>query len=238
MNALQTVLIVGGTSGMGRAVAELLAWRGDNVVIAGRDQARSESVAMQIGRGVRGMRIDLTDDESSIRAAADEIGQVDHLVLSAAALIYAPFRELSIEDAQKVFDSKFWGYYRAAKVFGPQLPDTGSITLFSGVAAARPAVGTVAVTAVNAAIEGLTRSLALELAPVRVNAVSPGVVDTEGWSHLTTDEKKATFEQQSQILLVERVGQPQDVASTVVHLIDNGYTTATTYHVDGGALLV
>lgn len=237
MNTPQTVLIVGGTSGMGRAVAELLAGRGDNVVIAGRDRARSESVANEIGRSVRGLRIDLTD-ESSIRAAADEIGQIDHLVLSAAALIYAPFRELAIEDAQKVFDSKFWGYYRAAKVFGPQLPGTGSITLFSGVAVDRPASGTVAVTAVNAAIEGLMRSLAVELAPVRVNAVSPGIVDTEGWSHLTEDEKKAAFEQQSQSLLVGRVGRPQDVASTVVHLIDNGYTTATTHHVDGGARLV
>ncbi|WP_378143970.1 SDR family oxidoreductase [Cnuibacter sp. UC19_7] len=122
-------------------------------------------------------------------------------------------------------------------MFGLALPETGSITLFSGVAADRPGPGTVAVTAVNAAIEGLSRSLAVELAPVRVNAVSPGVVDTEGWAHLG-DGAADFFEETGRSLPAGRVGRPADIGSTVLHLIDNGYTTASTVHVDGGARLV
>lgn len=236
MSTTQTTLIIGGTSGMGRATAELLASRGDNVIVAGRDAQRAAHVATELGSHVRGVAIDLTDP-ASIHAAAETIGPIDHLVLSAAALTYAPFQELTIDQAQAVFDSKFWGYYRATKIFGPALPATGSITMFSGVAVDRPGIGTVAVTAVNAAVEGLTRSLALELAPVRVNSVSPGMVDTEGWSHLG-DQRQATLDATGAGLPVGRIGRPTDVASTVVHLIDNGYTTGTNHHVDGGARLV
>jgi NAD(P)-dependent dehydrogenase (short-subunit alcohol dehydrogenase family) len=236
MSTPQTTLIIGGTSGMGRATAELLAARGDTVIIAGRNTERAAAVAGEVAGNVRGIAIDLKDQDS-IEAAAAEIGAIDHLVLSAAALTYAPFQELTIDQAREVFDNKFWGYYRATRVFGPLLPATGSITIFSGVAVNRPGVGTVAVTAVNSALEGLTRSLAVELAPVRVNAVSPGMVDTEGWSHLG-DERQASLDAAGAALLVGRIGLPADVASTVVHLIDNGYTTGTTHHVDGGARLV
>ncbi|MFI7494496.1 SDR family oxidoreductase [Kocuria sp. M4R2S49] len=201
------------------------------------NRARAQSVAEKIGPNVRGIAIDLTD-QASLDAAAQAIDHLDHLVLSAAALTYSPFQDLTVEQAQQVFEAKFWGYYRAVKTFAPALPDTGSIIMFSGVAVDRPAPGTVAVTTVNAAVEGLTRSLAVELAPVRVNAVSPGMVDTEGWSHLSEEEKHATFQAQAQALLVGRLGRPIDIASTVVHLIDNGYTTGTTHHVDGGARLV
>jgi NAD(P)-dependent dehydrogenase (short-subunit alcohol dehydrogenase family) len=232
-----TVLIIGGTSGMGRAVADQVAARGDVAIVAGRDQTKSDRVAAEIGSGARGVAIDLLDVDS-IKAAAEAIGPVDHLVLSAAALTYAPFGELAIEDAQAVFDGKFWGYYRAISVFAPNLPKDASITIFSGVAVNRPGVGTVAVTAVNAALEGLTRSLAIELAPIRVNAVSPGTVDTEAYDHLSSEDKAAQFADIGKSLLVGRVGRPEDVASTVLHLIDNGFTTASTVHVDGGARIV
>jgi NAD(P)-dependent dehydrogenase (short-subunit alcohol dehydrogenase family) len=221
---------------MGRATADLLAARGDDVIVGGRDAGRAAAVASEIGGKARSVAIDLTD-QASIEAAAEAIGAIDHLVLSAAALTYAPFQELSVEQAQEVFDSKFWGYYRAVKVFGPSLPASGSITMFSGVAVDRPGVGTAAVTAVNSALEGLTRSLAVELAPVRVNAVSPGIVDTEGWSHLG-EERQATLDSAGAALLVGRAGRPVDVASTVVHLVDNGFSTGTIHHVDGGARLV
>jgi NAD(P)-dependent dehydrogenase (short-subunit alcohol dehydrogenase family) len=237
MSTPQTVLVIGGTSGMGRATAQLLAARGDAVIVAGRSRARAQGAAREIGGSATGIEINLVNI-LSIEAAAAETGPIDHLVLSAADLSYAPFRELAISDARNVFESKFWGYYRAVQVFGPQLPKTGSITFFSGVAADRPAPGTVAVTTVNAAIEGLTRALAVELAPVRVNAVSPGTVDTEAWSHLSDEDKASAFEQQARSLLVGRVGRPEDVASTVVHLIDNGFTTGAIHHVDGGARLV
>jgi NAD(P)-dependent dehydrogenase (short-subunit alcohol dehydrogenase family) len=237
MTMTQTILVIGGYSGMGRAVADLGAARGDTVIVAGRNQEKAEKAAAAIGHGARSAVIDLTSQES-IDAAQAEIGAIDHLVLSAAALTYAPFADLSVEDAQAVFENKFWGYYRAVKVFGPKLPETGSITIFSGVAVDRPAPGTVAVTAVNAALEGLTRSLAVELAPVRVNSISPGTVDTEAYDGMTSEEKKKSFDEQGASLLVGRVGLPADIASTVLHLIDNGYTTASNVHVDGGARIV
>lgn len=237
MSENMTVLVIGGTSGMGRAVADAVAAAGGTPIVAGRDRQKSEGVAEQIGHGARGVSIDLTDLHS-IQAAADEIGDIDHLVLTAAALTYAPFSELSIEDAQKVFDNKFWGYYRAVSVFAPRLPDHASITIFSGVAVDRPTAGTVAVTAVNSALEGLTRSLAVELAPIRVNSVSPGMVDTEAYNHLDADEKAQQFEEVGSSLLVGRVGKPEDTAATVMYLIGNGFTTASNVHVDGGARIV
>ncbi len=233
----KTVLIVGGTSGMGRAVADLVAARGDIAIVAGRSQERVDRVAKEIGGTARGVVMDLTD-ESSIKQAIETVGSIDHLVLAAAALTYAPFAELSIDDAKAVFENKFWGYYRAVSIVAPELPEDASITIFSGVAVDRPAPGTVAVTAVNAALEGLTRSLAVELAPIRVNSISPGTVDTEAYNHMSADEKAKSFEEQGKALLVGRVGRPEDIASTVVHLIDNGYTTASNVHVDGGARLV
>jgi NAD(P)-dependent dehydrogenase (short-subunit alcohol dehydrogenase family) len=237
MTSPQTVLVVGGTSGMGRAVADLLTARGDAAIVAGRSQERVDSVVSALGGGARGVTIDLTD-AASIATAAEEIGHVDHLVLSAASLTYAPFADLDIEDAQAVFDNKFWGYYRIVKEFAPRLPQHASITLFSGVAVDRPAAGTIAVTTVNSAVEGLVRSLAVELAPIRVNSVSPGTVDTEAYDGMTTEEKKKSFDEQAASLPVGRVGRPEDVASTVLHLIYNGYTTASNVHVDGGARLV
>ncbi|WP_378143971.1 SDR family NAD(P)-dependent oxidoreductase [Cnuibacter sp. UC19_7] len=107
MSTTATILVIGGTSGVGRAIAEQAAARGDVVIVAGRDQARADAVAQEIGRSAKGVAIDLTDMES-IRAAATTLGPIDHLVLSAAALTYAPFAELSVEEAQAVFE-KFWG---------------------------------------------------------------------------------------------------------------------------------
>lgn len=237
MSDNMTVLVIGGTSGMGRAVADAVAAAGGTAIVAGRDRKKSESVADQIGHGARGVSVDLTDLES-IQAAAEEVGNIDHLVLTAAALTYAPFSELAIEEAQKVFDNKFWGYYRAVSVFAPRLPGHASITIFSGVAVDRPGEGTVAVTAVNSALEGLTRSLAVELAPIRVNSVSPGMVDTEAYDHLDAAEKAKQFEEVGSSLLVGRVGKPEDIAATVMYLIGNGFTTASNVHVDGGARIV
>lgn len=231
------IVIVGGTSGMGRAVAELALEHGAAVVIVGRDPQKAETTAAQVGPGVTGLSCDLTDP-TSIDALAQRIGSLDHLVLSAASLNYGPFLELSPADAHATMDSKFWGYYLTTRALAPQLAADGSITFFSGVAAVRPEKGSVMVTAVNAAIEGLTRSLAIELAPRRVNAVSPGIVETPSWAHLSEDERTQMFEQLSSSLPAGRVGQPDDIARAVLELIGNGYSTGDVRNVDGGARLV
>jgi NAD(P)-dependent dehydrogenase (short-subunit alcohol dehydrogenase family) len=233
----QSFVIIGGTSGIGRAVAEAAHANGAAVTVVGRDAATAERTAAQIGAGVRGLAVDLTDADT-VADLAGQVGALDHLVLSAASLSYAPFLDLPLAQARQVMETKFWGYYVAVRAFAPAIKAGGSITLFSGVAAARPAPGTVMVTAVNAAIEGLTRSLALELAPVRVNAVSPGVVATPGWAHLSEQERTSMFDDLGRSLPAGRVGQPEDVARAVLELTGNGYTTGEIRNVDGGALLV
>ncbi len=233
----QTVVVIGGTSGIGLAVAEAASAQGAAVVVVGRDAGKAERTAAEIGGGVRGLAADLTDP-AAVASLAAEFKALDHLVLTAAELSYGPFLELPLEQARAVMESKFWGYYLAVRALAPAIAPTGSITLFSGLAAVRPAPGTVMVTAVNAAVEGLTRSLAVELAPVRVNAVSPGVVATPVWSYLSKEEQAGMFDQLGQSLPVGRVGRPEDVARAVLDLIGNGYTTGEIRNVDGGARLV
>jgi len=233
----QKIVIVGGTSGMGRAVAELAITQGAEVVVVGRSADTTMQTATQLGSGTLGVACDITDPEA-ITALAQAVGDLDHLVLSAAALTYGPFSEMPVEDARRVLDTKFWGYYLTVRALAGRLSEHGSITLFSGVAAVRPAAGTTIVTAVNAAIEGLARSLAIELAPRRVNALSPGIVATPGWAHLSAEDRTQMFEQQAQSLPVGRIGQPADVAAAVLELAANGYSTGETRTVDGGARLV
>lgn len=231
------IVVVGGTSGIGRAVAELAAARGASVVVVGRDTDGAAQTAVQLGSGVLGVACDITDPEA-VDTLAATVGDLDHLVLSAAALSYGPFLELPVSEARAVMDNKFWGYYLTVRALAPRLSEAGSITLFSGVAAVRPAPGTAVVTAVNAAIEGLTRSLAVELAPRRVNAVSPGVVDTPGWRFMSEEDRTQMFGQLAQSLPVGRVGRPGDIAETVLELAANGFSTGEVRTVDGGARLV
>jgi NAD(P)-dependent dehydrogenase (short-subunit alcohol dehydrogenase family) len=233
----QRFVIVGGTSGMGRAVAEVAHANGAQVLVVGRDADKAERVAGEIGDRAQGVACDLTDPEA-IKGLGSTLEHVDHLVLSSAALVYAPFAEMSVDEARKVMDGKFWGYFQTVQTLAPKMPPAGSITMFSGLASDRPGPGTAIVTAVNAAVEGLVRSLAVELSPIRVNGVSPGVVDTEGWVHLGTAEKAAMFDQLSQSLPAKRVGQAKDIADAVWELTRNGYTTGEIRHVDGGGRLV
>ncbi len=158
----KTVLIIGGTSGMGRAVADLVAARGDVAIVAGRSQERVDRVASEIRGTARGVVIDLTD-ESSIRNAVASIGAGDHLVLAAALRSPTPVRGAEHRRCEGGVREQVLGVLACVSIITPALSKDGSITVFSGVAADRPAPGTVAVTAVNAALEGLTRSLAVEL---------------------------------------------------------------------------
>lgn len=233
----QKIVIVGGTSGMGRAVADLAQEQGAEIVIVGHDPQKATTTAAGMGAGVTGLACDLLDP-ASIDVLAAQVGSLDHLVLSAAVLNYGPFLELPVAEARATMDAKFWGYYLITRALAPQLSDHGSITFFTGVAAVRPSSGTVMVTAVNSALEGLTRSLAVELSPKRVNAVSPGIVETPAWAHLSEHKRTEMFDQLSCSLPAGRVGQPADVAHAVLELASNGYTTGEVRNVDGGARLV
>ncbi len=176
--------------------------------------------------------------EDEVRDFFAGIGTLDHLVTTAASGVTGSFLELDSAAAREVFESKFWGQYLAARYGAPRIEPGGSITMFAGVASEKPLPGLVAYAAVNGAIEGLCRTLALELAPVRVNVVSPGIVMTPAYAGMSEEERHALFATLAGQLPVRRVGQPGDVAQTVLYLLRNGYTTGTVICVDGGHRLI
>jgi len=157
-------------------------------------------------------------------------------VISAAQTPGGPIRELALADAYAAMDSKFWGAYRVARAV--QIADGGSLTLVSGFLSVRPSKTSVLQGAINAALEALARGLALELSPVRVNTVSPGLIATPLWSKLSEDARQTMYEGAAARLPARRVGQPEDVANAVVYLASTPYATGSTVLVDGGGAIV
>jgi NAD(P)-dependent dehydrogenase (short-subunit alcohol dehydrogenase family) len=147
------------------------------------------------------------------------------------------FESLPVNQAKLAFDSKFWGQYLAVKAALPYIKKTGSITLTSGVYAVRPAQGASTLAAINSAIEGLVRGLAIDLAPIRVNAVSPGLVDTPIYSAMDAVTREGMFQTVAQSLLVKHVAQPEEIAEAYVYLANNTFTTGSTIQIEGGAML-
>ncbi len=234
----KTVVIVGGSSGIGLASAAAAAAEGARVVIAGRSEERlsaaRRSVAVAVAAPIEARRLDMTDD-ASIEAFFGELGPLDHLVITASGAALGRFLEIDTADARRFFESKFWGPYAVARRAAPQIRLGGSITFFSGAAGSRASPGFSCGSAINAAVEALSRTLSVELAPVRVNTVSPGLVDTPIWeSIVSSTERQALFADTAAKLPAGRIGRPADVADAVLFLIRNPYTTGTTLFVDGG----
>ncbi|MGP8475263.1 SDR family oxidoreductase [Burkholderia sp. PR2] len=227
------VLVVGGSSGIGAAAAKAFAQRGAVVTIASRDPARVNADAT-LGAPVRTEALDITDT-TAVDAFCARIGQFDHVVISAAKTATGPVRTLPLADAQAAMDSKFWGAYRVARSI--DIAPGGSLTFVSGYLSVRPNASSVLQGAINAALEALARGLALELAPVRVNAVSPGLIATPLWDKLAPDARDAMYAGAAQRLPARRVGQPEDVANAIVYLAATPYATGSTVLIDGGGAI-
>jgi NAD(P)-dependent dehydrogenase (short-subunit alcohol dehydrogenase family) len=229
------VLVVGGSSGIGLATAQAFAAQGAQVVIASRSAAKLEAAAAQISGAIKHVVLDTTD-EAAVEAYFATSGQFDHVVISAAQTPGGPARKLPLQDAYTAMNSKFWGAYRVARLV--DIAPGGSLTFVSGFLSVRPSGGSVLQGAINAALEALARGLALELAPVRVNTVSPGLIATPLWNKLDEQARQTMYDNAAARLPARRVGQAEDVANAVVYLATTPFATGSTVLVDGGGAIV
>ncbi|AWS47961.1 SDR family oxidoreductase [Streptosporangium sp. 'caverna'] len=233
------VVIIGGTSGLGFATAKAVAAEGASVVVASRSRGGVDRAVSTLPAGTEGHVVDITDGDG-VRSFFDRLGAFDHLVYTAGEpLMNGTLAETDIEDVRRFFDIRYFGALTAVKYGAPHIRLGGSVVLTSGTASTRPLRGTTAVSSVLSAIEGLTRALSVELAPIRVNAVVPGIIRTEMWGGLPETDREAMYGALADTLLVgRRVGEPGDVAETYVYLMRNRHSTGSTITVDGGAVLV
>jgi NAD(P)-dependent dehydrogenase (short-subunit alcohol dehydrogenase family) len=226
------VLVVGRGGGLARATVLAVRDAGATVVAAGRQQETLDA-AYGGEPAVTTDTVDLTD-EASIAALGGRLGTVDHVVSTASARARGRVADLDRDAIRRSFDTKVTGPLMLAKHLAPRMSASGSFVIFSGAAAAKIVVGTLGVAITNAAADTLARSLALELAPIRVNAISPGVIDTGAWDALGEQGKAGYFADISARNLARRIGTPQDVARAVLFALTSTFLTGQTLHIDGG----
>ena len=229
------VLIVGGSSEIAAALATDLLREGAGVTLGGRDAGKTAVAAKAIGDAVRPIALDLSD-EGSIQAAADQVrtvGGLDHLVSVAAERANGPVASLERRALLAALDAKIVGPILLAKHFAPLIAEGGSLLFFSGLGAWRPSPGLVPMAVTNGGVSTLASALAVELAPTRVNAISPGVINTSAWDAAIPD-KQRLFQHVTASAPARRVGEPSDVAAAARALLANPFITGETLHVDGG----
>ena len=231
----QQVLIVGGSSGIGLATAKLAVAGGAHVTIAGRSEAKLELAVQQLGHGVVGRPVDASNDKSITDFFADSKSW-DHVVATIGAGGRGRITDLSMADAFAAMNGKFWTYVRVARA--AKIVSGGSLTLVSGLYGSKPAPGTVLVGAINGAIDGLTRGLAVDFAPTRVNTVSPGIIDTPLWDRMPPADRYALFKMTAEALPARRIGHAEDVGQAIIFLMTNPFATGSVLHLEGGARLV
>lgn len=232
----QRVVVIGGSAGIGYAVAECALADGAQVVVGSSSPANVEAAAARLGPGASGVAVDV-GEEAAVAAFFEQVGAFDHLVFTAGDwgphLFAGPAATLDAGLAAAGLTVRFWGALLAVKHAAGRIAETGSITLTDGVLAHRPPKGAPMTAALGGALEHLARGLAVDLAPVRVNAVCPGLVLTERWANPSPEMMRQIAERQ----LIPRGARPEEVAQAYLYLMRGGYTTGQVLVVDGGRLL-
>jgi len=228
----KSVVVVGGSSGIGLATADMAKHEGADVTIASRS---AEKLKAGTGRlNVKGLTCDVTSDDS-VASLFKQCGPIDHVVVTAAQLKTGPFKSVAMEDVRGTMEGKFWGAWRCARF--AEIKPGGSLTLVSGFLSIRPRPNSAIVSAANGALESLARSLAVDLAPVRVNCVSPGVIDTPIRAAMPEAARREMLEKTAAALPVRRVGKGEDIARQILAFMTNGFATGSIVYLDGGALV-
>lgn len=232
----KNVVIIGGTAGIGLAAAKMASELGANVWAAGRSEEHIATAKEASGGSFEVRQAD-THDAEALDAIFKEAGQIDHLVSAAVGgeRTLLPFLQQTQEQFQAAYD-KLWGYCNVVRVGAPYLEDDGAITLVSGSPARKLAAGQSPLSCVGASVENLVRCLALEMAPIRVNVVSPGTINTAMFDHFG-EEKEARLNAMTASHLIKRAGTSEEVASGILFVMQNEFVTGTTVDVDGGRLL-
>ncbi|WP_042365421.1 SDR family oxidoreductase [Streptacidiphilus neutrinimicus] len=235
--AHRRVLVVGGTSGVGLAAAHRFLAEGAETVIASRSRAKLDAAVTELARygaKVEGRTLDLRSD-GEVEQFSAGIGEFDHVVVTAGETPMGRLDTLPLADAYAAMDSKFWGAYRLAR--SVRIAPGGSLTLVAGYLSQRPGKASALQSAINAALEALVRGLAVEQAPLRVNAVSPGLLRTPLWDALPVETREQMYAAAAERLPARRVGEADDVAAAILFVAGNPYTTGTTLFVDGGGMI-
>ena len=234
----QKVVIIGASAGIGEATARAFAARGTAVTITGRSKERLDQAVRRIGHPVLTAEVDATSREA-LDAFFATTATIDHLVLCASpgAVGAGPIAGLDEAALRQAFDGKFFAHVKALQAALPKLRPDGSVTMVTAASARAAFPGTAGIAAVNGALETMVAPLAVELAPLRVNAVSPGVIDTHWWNALPEDQRRAYFGSVAAVSPVRRVGTPDDVAEAIVYLAGAGFVTGTILACDGGSSL-
>ncbi|KIQ60582.1 SDR family oxidoreductase [Pseudomonas fluorescens] len=233
----RTVVIFGGTSGIGLAAAIQAKAAGAKVVVIGSNAARAEQAAQ--AHGLDGWRAADVTHREALEAALADIAVVDHLVLLAGTFVTGSIMSADVEHLRRAFDERIWASINAIRALDDRLSRSGSITFISGALADRPnAHGTAVIGAASAAMESLARGLALELAPIRVNTLSPGPIDTPIFSKALGEGRDAYVASLEQALPLKRIGTSAEAGEAVVFLMGNTFMNGAVLNVDGGARLV
>ncbi|MCW3062517.1 MAG: short-chain dehydrogenase/reductase [Capsulimonas sp.] len=235
----KTVIVVGGGSGIGLGIAEAAFKDGAEVVIVGRSQEKLDRALLGLGNPAQVQAV-VADavDEVQIQRLFEMVGGFDHLISTAVWAAYQPVREFDIDEARRALDAKLIGPLMLVKHGVDRIRVGGSFTFTGGIAADRPGPRASVLAAANAGLSGLVRALALEIAPVRVNLISPGWVDTPIWDTIGGGNKDTILAQMASRLPVGRIGSPADIALAALFLMGSAFTTGETLNIDGGHRLV
>lgn len=232
------VVIIGGTSGIGLATAHAAIDAGAEVTIASSRQSSIDAALGELSAGTTGHALDVLDT-AAVRTFFDNVGEFDHLAYTAGeSLSLMPIDGLNLDQARGFFQIRFFGALNAVSIAAKHIRREGSITLTSGSARTRPGAGWSVASSLCGATTSLAGALAVELAPIRVNVVEPGIVRSPLWSGMNAEDQQAMFDQQAATIPAGRVGEVEDVAQAFLYSMTQSFMTGTSIPVDGGALLV